>query len=142
MKPKTSILNQGIIILLILLVSKGVERITPFPMPASVVGLVLLFTLLCLGWIKLDQVETVGNALTGQIGLFFVPAGISAINSMGLIAKHPILILGLIIISTFCLLIFTGKTSEWIMNLTTREKVKKNTYTHLHLGKVKGEKSI
>ena len=39
----------------------------PIPMPASVIGLVLLFIALCTGIVKLGQVETVGTALTNNI---------------------------------------------------------------------------
>ena len=43
-------------------------------MPASVIGLVLLFIALCTGIVKLEQVETVGTALTNNISFLFVPA--------------------------------------------------------------------
>ena len=42
----------------------------PIPMPASVIGLVLLFIALCTGIVKLGQVETVGTALTNNIGFY------------------------------------------------------------------------
>ena len=54
----------------------------PIPMPASVIGLVLMFIALTTGVIKLEQVEAVGTALTNNIGFLFVPAGISVINSL------------------------------------------------------------
>ena len=60
----------------------------PIPMPASVIGLVLLFVLLCTGAVKLGEVEKVGTTLTNNIGLLFVPAGISVVNSLVSLAKH------------------------------------------------------
>ena len=38
-------------------VSKIIESFMPIPMPASVIGLVLLFVLLCTGAVKLGEVE-------------------------------------------------------------------------------------
>ena len=81
-------------------------------MPASVIGLVLLFILLSAGVVKLRQVEGVGTALTNNIGFLFVPAGVSVINSLPLLSQHPILIILLIIISTLLLLVSVGYVSQ------------------------------
>ena len=61
---KYSIFQQALTIAVILLISKIIESFMPIPMPASVIGLVLLFIALCTGIVKLGQVETVGTALT------------------------------------------------------------------------------
>ncbi len=59
---KTSTLfHQVIVIALVLFVSKIIESFMPIPMPASVIGLVLLFVLLCTGAVKLGEVEKVRN---------------------------------------------------------------------------------
>ena len=84
-------------------------------MPASVIGLVLLFIALCTGIVKLEQVETVGTALTNNISFLFVPAGISVINSLPILSKSPILIILLIIISTILLLVCTGFASQLLV---------------------------
>ena len=97
---KYSIFQQALTIAVILLISKIIESFMPIPMPASVIGLVLLFIALCTGIVKLGQVETVGTALTNNIGFLFVPAGISVINSLPILKQSPILIILLIIIST------------------------------------------
>ena len=83
---KYSIFQQALTIAVILLISKIIESFMPIPMPASVIGLVLLFIALCTGIVKLGQVETVGTALT-NIGFLFVPAGISVINSLPILSK-------------------------------------------------------
>lgn len=49
--------HQVIVIALVLFVSKIIESFMPIPMPASVIGLVLLFVLLCTGAVKLGEVE-------------------------------------------------------------------------------------
>ena len=85
---KYSIFQQALTIAVILLISKIIESFMPIPMPASVIGLVLLFIALCTGIVKLGQVETVGTALTNNIGFLFVPAGISVINSFLRLVKY------------------------------------------------------
>ena len=74
---------------------------------------------------KLGQVEKVGTALTNNIGFLFVPAGISVVNSLGIISASPILIIGLIIISTVLLLVCTGFASQIIMRVTTKNNAQK-----------------
>ncbi|WP_425353423.1 antiholin-like murein hydrolase modulator LrgA [Staphylococcus coagulans] len=120
-----SFLHQVLVISLVLFVSSIIESFMPIPMPASVIGLVLLFILLCTGVVKLGQVEKVGTALTNNIGFLFVPAGISVINSLGIISASPILIIGLIIISTVLLLVCTGFASQIIMRVTTKNNAQK-----------------
>ena len=85
--------HQVIVIALVLFVSKIIESFMPITMPASVIGLVLLFVLLCTGAVKLGEVEKVGTTLTNNIGLLFVPAGISVVNSLGVISQAPFLII-------------------------------------------------
>ncbi|MCG7419084.1 murein hydrolase transporter LrgA [Macrococcus epidermidis] len=114
--------HQVIVISVILLISKIIESFMPIPMPASVIGLVLLFICLCTGIVKLGQVERVGTALTDNIGLLFVPAGISVVKSLGLISEHPFLIIGLIFISTLLLLLCTGFFSQMIVMTTERKE--------------------
>lgn len=114
--------HQAIVISVILLISKIIESFMPIPMPASVIGLVLLFVCLCTGIVKLGQVERVGTALTDNIGLLFVPAGISVVKSLGLISEHPFLIIGLIFISTLLLLLCTGFFSQMIVMTTERKE--------------------
>lgn len=107
--------HQALVIAIIMLISNIIESFIPIPMPASVIGLVLLFIALCTGIIKLGQVEKVGTTLTNNIGFLFVPAGVSVINSLGILGTSPILIILLIIISTLLLLLCTGFFAQMLI---------------------------
>lgn len=50
------------------------HAVLPLPIPASIYGLVLLLAALCLGIVRLDQVQETGMFLTGIFPLLFVPA--------------------------------------------------------------------
>ncbi len=125
MKKVNNFFHQVLTISIVLLISHVIESFMPIPMPASVIGLVLMFIALTTGIIKLEQVEAVGTALTNNIGFLFVPAGISVINSLGILSTSPILIILLIIISTILLLVCTGIFSQMIIKPS--EKVAKRT---------------
>ena len=81
----------------------------------------------------LGQVETVGTALTNNIGFLFVPAGISVINSLPILKQSPILIILLIIISTLLLLICTGFASQLLVTKSLFPSKEKNEETS-HIG--------
>ena len=100
MKKTYTTIYQSVLIGTIVLISKLIEHALPFVMPASVIGLVLMFLALSLNVIKLEQVEKVGDGLVNNIGLFFVPAGVSVINSLGLLQKHFLSDIFLIFAST------------------------------------------
>ncbi|KTT79442.1 antiholin-like murein hydrolase modulator LrgA [Mammaliicoccus sciuri] len=125
MKKVNNFFHQALTISIVLLISHVIESFMPIPMPASVIGLVLMFIALTTGVIKLEQVEAVGTALTNNIGFLFVPAGISVINSLGILSTSPILIILLIIISTILLLVCTGIFSQMIIKPS--EKSAKST---------------
>lgn len=116
--------HQALVIAIIMFISNIIKSFMPVPMPASVIGLVLLFIALCTGIVKLGQVETVGTTLTNNIGFLFVPAGVSVINSLGILSTSPILIILLIIISTLLLLLCTGFLSQLLI---TKSFIPKNS---------------
>ncbi|UDI77541.1 antiholin-like murein hydrolase modulator LrgA [Staphylococcus taiwanensis] len=126
--------QQALTIAVVLFISKIIESFIPFPMPASVIGLVLLFILLCTGVVKLGQVEGVGTALTNNISFLFVPAGVSVINSLPILSQHPILIILLIIISTLLLLISVGFVSQLFVTKTLFPSKEQNEKTRLKEG--------
>lgn len=105
-----------------MLVSNMIAAIVPIPIPASVVGLVLLFLLLCLKVIKLEQVETLGTSLTSLIGFLFVPSGISVMNSLGVMRQYGLQIVLVILLATIILLGATGLFSQLILSLSGKHK--------------------
>ncbi|MBI5973196.1 holin-like protein [Staphylococcus caledonicus] len=126
--------QQALTIAIVLFISKIIESFIPFPMPASVIGLVLLFILLCTGIVKLGQVEGVGTALTNNISFLFVPAGVSVINSLPILSQHPILIILLIVISTLLLLICVGFVSQLFVTKSLFPSKEQNEQTKLGEG--------
>ncbi|MED1979230.1 antiholin-like murein hydrolase modulator LrgA [Bacillus subtilis] len=115
-------LTQAFIFAVIMLVSNMIAAIVPIPIPASVIGLVLLFLLLCLKVIKLEQVETLGTSLTSLIGFLFVPSGISVMNSLGVMQQYGLQIVLVILLATIILLGATGLFSQLILSLSGKHK--------------------
>ncbi|MGE6402731.1 antiholin-like murein hydrolase modulator LrgA [Bacillus cereus] len=114
-------LSQIFVFSAIMLVSNIISTHLPIPMPSSVIGLVVLFSLLCLKVIKLEQVESLGTALTGIIGFLFVPSGISVINSLGVMSQYFVQILTVIVVATIILLAVTGLFAQLILGKDDKE---------------------
>ncbi|MBU8695529.1 antiholin-like murein hydrolase modulator LrgA [Bacillus pumilus] len=120
-------LSQAFIFATVMFVSNLISMYLPIPMPASVIGLVLLFVLLTTKMVKLEQVEQLGTSLTGLISFLFVPSGISVIQSLGVMQEVGVQVVGVIIIATIMLLAATGLFSQLLMQLSEKPQKRKET---------------
>ena len=93
-------LSQFCIILGFTLVGEALQRLLPLPIPASVYGLVLLFSALCLEFVKLEQVKDVGTFLTSILPILFVAPTVNILEHWDLIASRLFPIGALIVGST------------------------------------------
>jgi len=87
----------------------------PLPIPASVYGLVLLFTALMTGIIKLENVEKAATFLIATMSIYFIAPSVSL---MTVIADYVDSLVGIVVIccvSTVLVMVVTGKVSQLIM---------------------------
>ncbi|ODJ51986.1 antiholin LrgA [Brochothrix thermosphacta] len=115
-------LQQAFIFAIVMLVANIIKGFLPMPMPASAIGLILLFIALSTKIVKVEQVEGLGNKLISIISFLFVPAAISVINSLGILSTSGLQIMLIIIVATVILLAITG----W----STQVFLKKRAKTH------------
>lgn len=103
---------QALIIAAVTFTAELLKFILPFPFPASIYGLILLFTLLKTGVLKLSQVEDVGGLLLELMPLLLVPASVSFITSLDAVKRLllPVLIMGLG--GTTLVLLVTGRVTQ------------------------------
>ena len=95
-------LSQFLIILGFTLAGEALQRLLPLPIPASVWGLALLFTALCLGLVKLEQVKAVGRFLTSILPILFVAPAVGIVEYWDLLSSR-LLGLALILLATTAL---------------------------------------
>ncbi|AMB96566.1 antiholin-like murein hydrolase modulator LrgA [Aerococcus urinae] len=111
---QANFLTQAGIFAVIMLISSYLSKLSPIPMPASVIGLILLFASLCLGIVKLEQVESLSQKLISILSFLFVPSGISLINSLGIMATSGVQIVFLVIFWTIMAMVFIGYIGEGV----------------------------
>ena len=113
-------IKQFLIILLFTLLGEALAYILPLPIPASVYGLVLLFTALCTGIVKLEQVKEVGGFLVSILPILFVAPTVGIVEHWALIAPR-LIPMGLLILGSTALTfgisgtvarLFTGKEEK------------------------------
>ena len=106
---------QLVIILGASFLGEALHALLPLPVPASVYGLLLLFTALMTGIVKLEQVEKTGSFLIGTMSVYFISPSVSL---MTVIARYvdslPAVIL-ICLLSTLLVMIVTGKVTEFLL---------------------------
>ena len=109
-------LMQFGIIIGLSLVGEVLNSVIPLPVPATLWGMVLLFVLLCLKVIKLDQVQDAADFLLSIMTVMFVPVGASLITSFADIKDEILGIFAIIIVSTVVCFLVTGKVAQRIID--------------------------
>ena len=105
-------LSQFCIILGFTLAGEALQRLLPLPIPASVYGIILLFTALCLGIVKVEQIQTVGSFLTSILPVLFVPPVVGILENWDLIRDAVLVIFLLSLISAFLTFAVSGRVAQ------------------------------
>ena len=85
-------------------------------MPGTIIGMTILFLLLQFKIMKEETIKDVADFLLGNMAIFFVPAGVSLINSLGLITENMLVLLLSGTVATIIIMIVTGKIVEIMIN--------------------------
>lgn len=85
-----------------------IVHLTHIPVPACVIGMLLLTLSLQLGIVRLRHVEGASCLLIRNLGFFFIPPGVSLMLHFGIIRAQWLPIVTASIISTIVVLAVTG----------------------------------
>ena len=88
--------------------------ITGLPLPASILGLVLLAFCLKMNWVKVDYIREGAGFLIAFMTLFFIPAIVGIIDYPELLSIEGALLLGTVFVSTLFAILISSKLSEMI----------------------------
>lgn len=98
-----------------LFLGKLISPYLPFPLPGSIIGMVLLLMALSFKVIKLEWVEDCSKFFFKYMAFFFVPSGVALMNSLGIIKTNiiPFLVIG--ILSTITVQAVTGLVLQKVL---------------------------
>ena len=91
------------------------RRLLPFPIPASIYGIVLLFIALELKWVKVKQIREVSTTLIISMPVMFVPPAVGLISSWENIKDNWPEYLAITFASTYAVMAIAGWTTQRII---------------------------
>ena len=108
-------IEQFLIILLFSFLGEALNYLLPFPIPASIYGMMILFGCLLSGLIKIDSVKETGKFLIEIMPVMFIPAGVGLMTSWTTLQQILVPVLVITAISTVVVMVATGRLSQWII---------------------------
>ena len=102
----------------IYLLSDYIVSQTGLPIPANVLGVVILFSLLCLGVIKIEHVEGMADFLLKHLVFFFIPIIAGLMEWGGMFKEYGLTLALAIVVSSLAPLF----ACAWITLALRREK--------------------
>jgi len=91
-----------------------IVKITGLPLPASILGLVLLVFCLKMKWVNVDYIREGAGFLISFMTLFFIPPIVGIIDYPQLLSVEGFLLLATVFVSTLFAILISSKLSEVI----------------------------
>jgi holin-like protein len=115
-------IKQFCIIIGITFLGEVLKVLLPFPIPASIYGLLLMFGALCSGIMKLEQVEDTADFLVGIMPVLFIPAGVGLMKEWEILSQVWLPLAVIIVVSTITVMVVTGCVAQGIIQREKGEK--------------------
>ena len=100
----------------------GISAILPFPFPASVSAMLLLFALLLCRVVKPGQIDEIAGFLTKNMAILFLPAAVGIIESLDILRDSGIQILIICLVTTLLTFGVTATVVSLLMRLADRKE--------------------
>lgn len=120
------ILVQSFWLLFFYLLGLGVSILVGGVIPGSVLGMLLLFIALALGWVEPGRVDRLSELLLDNMVLFFLPAAVGLIASVGLILNNLTAILVAAAVSTVLIVAAVGITQQRLEVRKRKRKIRRS----------------
>ncbi|MFB5674883.1 CidA/LrgA family protein [Paenibacillus terreus] len=79
-----------------------------WPVPGSIIGMVILFILLQTGVVRLSWIEAGANWLLAELLLFFIPSAVGVMDYGPMLEHNGMSILLIVLLGTFIVMAVTG----------------------------------
>ena len=108
-------LTQFFWILLFCALGELLQAVIPFPIPAAIYGLVLLFLALSLKIIKIEQVADAAHYLISIMGVFFVSPVVNVLSYWGIIKPSVGAICVIFVVTTVLVFAVSGLVTQVLL---------------------------
>lgn len=110
------------IILFLSFIGELLNTTIPLPIPASIYGLILMFTGLKLQIIPPDAVKETGSFLIEIMPLMFIPAAVGLLDAWNMIQAGWFSMITITVVSTIAVMSVSGYVTQSIIRLENRRK--------------------
>lgn len=107
--------KQFLIILGISFAGEALKFLLPFPIPASIYGMVILLIGLLSGFIPLASVKEAGTFLIEIMPVMFIPAGVGLMASWHILQPFLVPVSIITVAALITIMIVTGRCTQWIL---------------------------
>ena len=114
--------KQFLIILGISFAGEALKFLLPFPIPASIYGMVILLIGLLSGFIPLSSVKEAGTFLIEIMPVMFIPAGVGLMESWGELKAVLVPVLVITLVSTIVVMVVSGRVTQAVIRLERKHK--------------------
>lgn len=114
------LIKQLAILLSISFVAEVLEYLIPLPIAASIYGLVLMLAGLITKVIPLEKVEGAADFLVSVMPIMFIPPTVGIMSSAEVLQDMLVPLCVISVISTVCVMVFTGRTAQYILRKKTK----------------------
>jgi holin-like protein len=112
--------KQFTIIIALSFIGEVLHALIPFPIPASIYGILLLFLLLEQKTLQVDEVKEVADFLIFIMPLLFIPAAVGLIDAWNELRSSLTAYVTIIIAVTLIVMVATGRITQWFLRLSRR----------------------
>lgn len=110
--------KQFTIIIFLSFLGEVLHALIPFPIPASIYGIILLFLLLERKVLALEDISEVSSFLLFIMPVLFVPAAVGLIEAWDELRASLTAYVTIIIAVTFVVMVSTGHITQFFLNHT------------------------
>ena len=111
------LVRQFLLIAGISFLGEGLKALIPFPIPASVYGLVIMFLALSLGVLKPHHVRDASKFLIEIMPVMFIPAAVGLLNAWSELRPILLPVGAITVISTIVVMAVTGRVTQAVIRL-------------------------
>jgi holin-like protein len=113
---------QFLIIILFAFLGEVLHAVIPLPIPASIYGIILLFTALEMKWLKVKDIREVSLFLIAVMPVMFVPAAAGLVDSWGVIKDNIFQYVFITFVSTVVVMVVAGRVTQSVIRGKKRKE--------------------
>lgn len=117
-----NICMQIAVLFFICLLGQAISLVLPFPFPGNIIAMIILFILLLTKVIKPENIQDFTGFLLANMAFFFVPAGVSILESYPIMKDSLLPIFLICLISTVVTFFVTFATVKLVVTWQTKHR--------------------